>query len=124
MGRKWRGRPVSRRDAPGWLVSTLGYQLLEPWHAFAQVPAVAFHPALDATSFTPFMWVAAFVVVVLYPLPWQVPHVAREEWVECLPVAGGMEWHVPQDAGGGVQACDRTGVPAQPDGEEDTTVRV
>lgn len=78
-------------------------------------------------SFTPFWCVAALAVVVLYPDPWQVAHVASEACLECLPVAGGMPWQVVHDAvvgGGGVQVCDSTGVPAQPAGEDDTTVRV
>jgi hypothetical protein len=45
-------------------------------------------------------------------------------WRECLPVDGGMPWQVVQDIVGGVQDCDRTGVPAQPAGAEETTVRV
>jgi hypothetical protein len=76
--------------------------------------------------FTPFMCVASLAVVVLYPDPWQVAHVARDAWNECLPVAGGMPWQVVHDAvggGGGVQVCDSTGVPAQPAGEDDA-VRV
>jgi hypothetical protein len=35
-----------------------------------------------------------------------------------------MPWQVVQDAVGGVQVCVRTGVPAQPAGEDDWTVRV
>lgn len=53
-----------------------------------------------------------------------MPHVANEVWRECLPVAGGIAWHVPQAAAGGVHDCDRTGVPEQPEGDEDETVRV
>jgi hypothetical protein len=41
------------------------YQLFEPWHEFEQVRLVAFQPGVDEMSFTPFMCVAAFVVVVL-----------------------------------------------------------
>jgi len=36
-----------------------------PWHAFAQVPVVAFHPGVEAMLTTPFWWVAEFTVVVL-----------------------------------------------------------
>jgi len=59
-------------------------------------------------------------------VPWHVAQVANEVCSECRPVAGGMAWQVVQDGGGGggVQACERTGVPAQPLGEEETTVRV
>jgi hypothetical protein len=41
-----------------------------------------------------------------------------------MPVDGGMEWQVPHAGAGGVQDCDRTGVPEQPDGEVAVTVRV
>jgi hypothetical protein len=43
-----------------------------------------------------------------------------------LPVAGGIAWHVVHDVvgGGGVQDCVRTGVPEQPAGDDDATVRV
>jgi hypothetical protein len=90
------------------------------------VREVAFHPVVAARFFTPFMCVAGSAVVVLYPEPWQVPHDANDWWNECLPVAGGMPWQVVHDAvgGGGVQVCDRTGVPAQPAGEDETTVRL
>ena len=77
------------------------------------------------TSVTPFRCVAP-VVVVLYPVPWQVEQLVNE-WRECLPDAGGMSWQVPHccvGGGGGVQLCVRTGVPAQPAGDEEMTVRV
>ena len=100
------------------------YQLFEPWHEFAQLREVALQPELLTTSRTPFGCVAGFAVVVLYPVPWQVAQPANE-WRECLPVEGGMAWQVVHDCvGGGVQLCVRTGVPAQPAGDEDATVRV
>jgi hypothetical protein len=74
--------------------------------------------------FTPSLCVAEFTVVGLYPVPWQVEHDVNEVCFVCLPVDGGIVWQLPHAWVGGVQACDRTGVPAQPDGEDDTTVRV
>jgi hypothetical protein len=56
-----------------------------------------------------------------------VAQVASEPCFECLPVEGGVAWQVVQDCvggGGGVQLCDRTGVPAQPAGDWPVTVRV
>jgi hypothetical protein len=41
------------------------YQLFDPWHELAQVAVLEFQPTVDATSFTPFWWVAGFAVVVL-----------------------------------------------------------
>jgi hypothetical protein len=58
-------------------------------------------------------------------VPWHVPQVANDVWRVCRPVLGGIAWQVPHDCVGGVQLCDRTGVPpAQPAGEEVDTVRV
>jgi hypothetical protein len=124
---KGRGTPRRRIGAgcPGnYAVSGAArYQLRDPWHEFEQVRLVAFQPGFDDRSFTPFMCVAAFVVVELYPVPW---HVAQpvNEWNECWPVLGGIAWQVPHDCVGGVQLCVRTGVPAHPAGDEVATVRV
>jgi hypothetical protein len=44
---------------------------------------------------------------------------------ECRPEDGGIAWQLPQaGGGGGVQDWDRTGVPAQPAGVAEATVRV
>ena len=98
------------------------YQVAEPWHpvhclvdAFQAVIRVPF------TSFVPFMCVAALALVEVYPA-WQLPHVFP--WKECCPVEGGTPWQVLHDCVGGVHVCVRTGVPAQPAGVDDATVRV
>ncbi len=60
-------------------------------------------------------------------MPWHVAQLANDVWNVCLPVFGGIAWHVPHDCvggGGGVQLWDRTGVPAQPAGDEAVMVRV
>jgi len=46
------------------------------------------------TTFTvPLLWVAALVVVELYPVPWQEAQLMPREftWKACSPVAGGVE---------------------------------
>jgi hypothetical protein len=98
-----------------------GYQLFAPWHVLQLVP-----PAVRFT--VPFMCVAAFAVVLLYPEPWHEEHeMPLETCSEWRPLDGGTPWQLPHDCAGGVyvQACERTGVPpVQPDGEDAATVRV
>jgi hypothetical protein len=62
-------------------------------------------------------------------VPWQVAQeTLRDVWNACFPFAGGIAWQPVHDVvggGGGVQACDSTGVPpVQPAGADDATVRV
>ena len=77
------------------------YQAFVPWQEFEQVRDVAFQPGVLAMFITPLACVAAFTVVELYPVPWQVPHVARELWNVCWPDAGGMLWQEPHAGAGG-----------------------
>jgi hypothetical protein len=76
-------------------------QLSVPWQEFEQDRRVALQPVEVATFFVPFWCVAAFTVVLEYPLPWQFAQL-REPWVACAPVAGGTPWQVVHEVVGGV----------------------
>jgi hypothetical protein len=46
-----------------------GYHVLLPWQEFEQERDVAFQPMVLVRFLTPLLCVAAFTVVVLYPVP-------------------------------------------------------